>query len=214
MKPEVVELSCIFLGDFNPAIFHPSWLVQKGLIKETEGDNAEIKIVSNSAAAFSIESAEFEITQSRFLIKTSNESYFESLKDLTYSIFKILKETPLDALGVNHIFHFELSDEKYLEIGRTLAPFENWDGVFDDPRLLRIEMKNNSSADSVTSSRIFITSSSVLKNKGVRIGCNDHFKQPVNAEKEYLVELLMKDWNKLHTNAVDRVNLLLKNLKV
>lgn len=214
MKPEVVELSCIFLGDFNPAIFHPSWLVQKNLIKETEGESAEIKVVSNSAAVFSIESADFEITQSRFLIKTSNESYFESLIDLTYSIFKLLKETPLEALGVNHIFHFELSEEKYLEIGQTLAPFNNWEGIFKEPRLSRIEMSEKSSKDSDASSRFSITASGLIKNKGVRIACNDHFKHPEDAQKEYLAEHLMKEWKKIHTNAVNRVNLLLKNLSI
>ena len=123
MKPEIIELSLVFIGDFNPSIFHPSWLVQNDLIKETEGDNADINIVHKNASKFSIDSAEFDISRSRFQIKTARESYFESVRDLGFSIFKILNETPLRGLGINYNYHYKLNSKDYLEIGKMF--FQN-----------------------------------------------------------------------------------------
>ena len=38
--------SIVFIGSFNPAIFHPSWYVAEGLWSKTELENAEVDVIA------------------------------------------------------------------------------------------------------------------------------------------------------------------------
>ena len=43
MEPEQKIYAIVILGDFNPAIFHPSWLAQNELIPNEEvGDASDL----------------------------------------------------------------------------------------------------------------------------------------------------------------------------
>ena len=133
-------MSIVFIGDINPVIFQPSWLSNKGLIQITEAENAQVEIIHNEICKFKLDWVSFEVTRQRFMIRTSKEPFFSATKDLGISIFNILRDTPLKNLGINHIFHYHLNADSYLEIGKKLVPFENWNTLLTNPRLLQIEM--------------------------------------------------------------------------
>jgi len=132
--------SIVFVGDFNPVIIQPYWLRSKGLIKEEEAENAKVEVIHNELVRFSIDWASLQITRDRFELRTSQQPYFEPLKDLGTSVFEILRETPLRAVGINHLRHYTLTEKEYKELGNTLAPFKNWEGVLKSPALLSLEM--------------------------------------------------------------------------
>ena len=51
-KPErrIAGVHVVMLGDFNPAILHPSWLTSKNLIAIPEAEAAEIQVGAESCA--------------------------------------------------------------------------------------------------------------------------------------------------------------------
>jgi len=166
-------ISVIFVGEFNPVIVQPFWLASKGLIKEEEAESANVEVIHNELVRYSLEWASIQITRNRFEIRSTQQAYFEPLKDLAASVFEVLRETPLRAVGINHIRHYTISEKQYRDLGDTLAPFKNWKGALEDPQLLKVEMLQKNSDG--TSYRIRIQPSDYLKAPfSFMINLNDH----------------------------------------
>ena len=177
-KPEIYDMSIVFVGDINPVIIQPFWLAGKGLIQETEGENAKVEMIHNEIVKFELDWVSFEATRQRLMVRTTKESFFSVTKDLAISIFKILKDTPLKNLGINHILHFKLDEESYIDIGKKLTPFDNWEGILSNPRLLQLEMTDQPRNDGFSGEyRVRITPSELIKPFGVSLNINDHFNQ-------------------------------------
>jgi hypothetical protein len=186
------------VGDLNPVIIQPYWLVNKGLIQETEGENAKVEVIHNELVKFELDWVSFEITRQRLIIKTSKQSYFEVVRDLGVSIFKILKDTPIKMLGINHQLHFELDEGQYLKIGKKLAPFENWKGILDNPRLIQLEMTDEPRTDQYSGNyRVRIAPSELIRPFGVSININDHYNKVLKPDDATeMVTTLIKAWEK------------------
>lgn len=214
MKYKIVELSIVLVGDFNPSIFHPSWLAQKELIKETEAENAEVDIISKNASVFGVDSASFEITPSRFQIKSSQEPYFEALRDLAFSIFKILNETPIRSMGINHIYHYQLNEKTYINVGKNLCPFDRWKGVLEVPRVLKLDMYQHDRNDEFQGSlRVILSPSEKLDKFGFKINVNDHYENTSTSPNgEDLIKILSNRWNKSYKQSQEMTENLWHNL--
>lgn len=213
---KIYDLSIVMVGEINPVIFQPSWLANKELIQETEGEKAKIDIIHNEISKFDLSWASIEVTRQRFVIRTSKEAFFETAKDLAYSIFALLKETPLKHIGINHIFHYELNDEEYVKIGDKLAPFSNWNNILKDPRLIKIEMTENERNDSFQGHyRVRVTPSELIKNNGVSISINDHFNvvTKLSRSKE-AIKILSQAWENSLKRAKKTQTELWKNLNM
>ncbi len=138
---EAYTLSVVVIGAFNPSIVHPFWLANKKLIREQEAESANIEVVHTEISKFSIDWATFEITRDRFVVKTSQEPYFEPVRDLILEIFKLLKETPIRSFGTNHSKYYDLRDaDRHYKFGNKLAPLSNWSDYLEDPRLQTLEI--------------------------------------------------------------------------
>ena len=196
IKPEIYDMSIVFVGNINPIIVQPLWLASKGLIQETEGENAKIEIVHNEIVKFQLDWVSFEITAQRLMVRTTKESFFPVIKDLAVSIFNILKDTPLNSLGINHILHFKLDKAGYINIGKRLAPFDNWEGILSDPRLLQLEMTDQPRNDGFSGQyRVTITPSVHVRPYGVTININDHFDGVENISgSSAITEILNRSW--------------------
>jgi hypothetical protein len=144
-------LNIVFIGDFNPSIIQPYWLRSKELIKEEEAESASVNVIHNELVQFVISDwAIFQITRNRFELTTTQQAYFEPLKDLATSIFRILKETPLKSVGINHIRHYTVSEKEYRVLGDKLSPVANWQSVMKLPRLSSVEIvEQGESADKI-----------------------------------------------------------------
>lgn len=125
----VVEqgVSVVANGRFNPAIFHPSWLVAQGIIKQDEGDSASVEITHPEIARFSIPGISFDVQTEQMTIRVEAEPFIRAA-DLFYIVFgEKLPHTPITAVGVNHWAHIQLNDyEQRQRFGRKLAPVEPW----------------------------------------------------------------------------------------
>lgn len=194
---EIETVSIVFLGDFNPIILQPFWLQGKGLIRESEAENAKVEVIHNEIARFALDDwAKIEITKERCEFKSSKEPYFEPLKDLASSIFKILRETPIRALGINHIYDLRMPDEdSFIRLGYFLTPLNVWEGNLDNPRLLNLEIFEAQRKDGEKGNRrVRINSSDQKIQYGVVVNVNDHFDLNIDGKKSNAVTLLEDKW--------------------
>ena len=206
---DVYTLSIVFLGEFNPSIIQPFWLAEKELIREGEADSAKIELIHNDLVRFELDWVRFEIVKQRFELRSSKEPYFEAVRDLAISIFEILKETPLNAVGINHIKNFSLRTEKeYNDIGNRLAPFKNWNNFFSDPKLLQLEMVDLKRKDKLYGNfRVKVSASDANLNirYGVAFNINDHYTISPGSKGRNgeIVKILSEQWKLSMENATE-----------
>lgn len=212
------SMSIVFLGDFNPVILQPFWLFNKGLIREEEAKNAKIGVIHNEIVKYQLDWVGIEISKQRCEFRTTKSPYFYPVKDLATSVFKILRETPIKAVGINHIFDLQLPNaEKYYEFGNILCPLNNWNESLNDPRLLQLEVIEKDRKDGLKGQyRIRITPSKPNIANGVSISINDHLdlendQAGINME---IVKKLEENWsesinraNKTVLNILQKTNL-------
>ena len=195
---QIRTASIVLIGDFNPVIVQPFWLASKKLIKDKEAEDINVELIHNELNRFDLGWASIEITKKRFEIRTSNEPYFEPIRDLLLSIFSILSETPIEVLGINHIFHFALPDKhRYYEFGNKLAPLNNWEGVLHDPRVLQFEITEQERMDKLPGYlRVKVNPSDQKLQFGVSININDHYSldQGESGRKGELTNRLRDNW--------------------
>ena len=195
MIPEITELSLVLLGNFNPPIFSPSWLRYKNLIREEEFKSSKTEIITPHISKFSLDWLNVEVTNTRCQFKTIDGTRFELLRDLVVNTFKILKETPMSAFGINKISDFQVTIEDYDKAGDILTPFKNWDDIFTDPRLLRVEMIQESREDDEKGSRrIRVMPSVLVKPYGIRIDVNSHFEVNDYNSMDEKLKILIEKW--------------------
>jgi hypothetical protein len=191
---QIYTFSTVVIGDFNPVIVQPSWLSNKKLIREQEAQNAKIEIIHNEITKFSIDWATFEISRDRFEIRTTQEPYFDPIKDLFVSIFQILKETPIRTVGFNHLKYYALPDEdRYYKFGNKLAPLNNWTDSLNDPRLINleiIELKRKDKQEGQYRIKIQPSDIKLSTNYGILININDHFV----VENNDLIKTISNNW--------------------
>lgn len=193
---KIETLSIVFVGDFNPVILQPFWLANKNLIGEIEANKANVDIVHKEVVKYELDWVSLEITKNRCQFKTSKEPYFEPLKDLAVGIFKILKETPISSLGINYIYDLSLIDEKrYYDFGSKLTPLNIWENELNDPRLMSLEIKEESRTDKQKGfRRVRISPTDQKIPFGITVNINNHFDLINEGSKIDAVSHLINNW--------------------
>lgn len=125
---ESEQASIVFVGSFNPAIFHPEWFVRNELIPQDDLKGAQIEIVHQDISKFSLEWLGIDVLRNKFVARTQDPSKFTPLKDLMFSAFKILYHTPITQLGMNLDTTYRIEEEdSWHRIGDTLVPKQIWE---------------------------------------------------------------------------------------
>lgn len=182
-EPEVLNLSVVLIGNFNPSIFQPEWLKNKGLIRENEASPDNLKVIHPELTVIDTEDFSLEVRPSRFQIKTFQEPFREPLKDLVTNIFKLLGETPIESFGINFTRHFKFTDQKdYVNFGYFLSPIQEIFDFMEQPKLLEFTVtdreKTKAEYDPAINVRIF--PSDILSSNSVAININSHFAQEMD----------------------------------
>lgn len=191
---QINVLSVVVIGDFNPVIIQPYWLVSKKLIKEEEAESAKVELIHNELVQFHIKDWLYvQVTRERLEVRTAQEPYFDAVRDLVVSIFAYLKETPLRALGVNHTRHYSIGEKQYYELGDRIAPLSNWDKLFKKPEVLSVEIlqKGESNRPGGEIRLKIQPSDSLKKSFSFMTNVNDH---SVVSDAKVLVALLKENW--------------------
>ena len=200
LEPEQVVYSIVIIGNFNPAIFHPSWFSANNLLPKEETEQATDLAISNELAMFNASEIQVQIEPVRFGVTTKDANKSPVLRDLAMGCFLLLEHTPLKAIGLNMEFQFDLeSIEKRTAIGERLAPKNHWTSVLENPEMRAILVqgeRNDCSAEKIT-----IRVQPSRPDNCVLVGFNQHYtlaktdQESVRSRIAEAVRILRDDWH-------------------
>lgn len=148
MKLESQTPTIVLIGSFNPPIFHPLWLESKELISSADQKNSVVKFINFDIAEFHLDWAHVQVTAGRFYIKGIDPRRAEAIRDLTLGIFKILRETPLQKLGINLESRYMAdSEDERNRLGYGLVPPDFWRKYLNDPGMRKLEVRERKRGD-------------------------------------------------------------------
>lgn len=214
---DIYSLGIVLIGNFNPVIITPFWLSAKGLIRESEAETAKVHLVHQDITRFELDWLTLEVTQTRLDVKTNRESHFTVLRDLILSIFGLLKETPISAIGINHLNHFSMRNlEEYKNLGYWLSPVQEFGGILNDPKLFNIhflETKNSENPEKGVIRFIIAPSDLITDNKSILVTCNHQFENPKNDAKA-MMKIFTERWEYSFVKCNNLINLLWEKAKI
>ena len=206
MPPIALEgASIVFIGSFNPAIFHPSWYVAQELWSETELENAKVEIIAADTCSFRTEQYTLQALNNRFMISTAQVPLYDSLRDLAIGTFRILRHTPLAKLGLNRDFHFRLeSEEAWHAIGHKLAPKEHWEPILENPGTRSLAIEGTRPGGLAGAVNVRVEPSSEIKH-GLFVAINDHFEVDDNSARsaKAILSIAEEQWSESQRRADD-----------
>jgi len=150
-NPVKQTLSVVFVGSFNPRIFHPTWFEREGLAfpEEEAASLAETKtngpLVTPDLSRCEIgQEISVECLTNLLSINAATTLGEERLRSLATAILAKLPHTPITAVGINHIQVFDTRNEdEWHRLGDQLVPKEEiWSKVMEGRpgmALLRVE---------------------------------------------------------------------------
>lgn len=128
--------SVVLVGSINPGIFHPYWFEKQGLLPANETHDANVDVISNDVAIFTMSWLRLEAVRDRFIARTVDESKLGPLRDVVLGSFSLLGFTPITQIGLNRDIRYRLSDEEsWHRVGHNLAPKKWWDPYLKSPGL-------------------------------------------------------------------------------
>ena len=194
LKPEIQGASIVVRGSFNPKIYQPMWFQKYDLIREEEAENAEIKIIHNEVTDISFGRFKLLALHDRFVISTTDASFFEPIRDLTLSTFSILEHTPVTAIGLNLMMHYKLASKERLESFFTLiALTEIWSSIIKDPQLTSLTITDIKSDEPQARLNLKIEPSKRVEN-GIYFEANNHYGIE-NNNIQMMFEILRDSWS-------------------
>ena len=196
--PEIKGLIFVLRGHFNPIIFSPVWFASEKLIRKEEAEKAKTQIVHPDVVSFNLDWLRLQVTRDMFFVETMKEPYEEFLLDLILGTFKLLRHTPLKAMGITRSEHFRIdSIEKWHEIGHTLAPKNIWNDILDNPGLNSMSITESKRRDGLKGFIRVQVEPSRRVHPGIFVLINDHYE--VNDPKETqggdeIINILENKW--------------------
>jgi hypothetical protein len=129
-RPSLATISgsaVVFVGNFNPAIFQPSWFARMGLISDEEANAASLYMIHPQLSAFETESFTLQATSNMAEFIAEGKPFRDIVRDVAEGTFGVLSHTPIFQMGINHWEDFEvLSAESWHKVGNELAPKGFW----------------------------------------------------------------------------------------
>lgn len=218
--------SIVLVGNFNPAIFHPAWLVAQDIIRPSEGKAAEdvlgtgegkksevnLQVVSPQVTSFAVEWLTLQVTQERFSASTVDAAHFEILRDLVVKTFTILEHTPVKQMGINRDMHYRMPDKAIWHlVGNTLAPKDKWESLVENPGLEALVIRGTRRDSKAKFFKVTVQPSIRIVD-GVYIQTNEHFDANGDDSTERLMNILREDWDNAQRYAKNLAETLLERI--
>ena len=208
------------VGTFNPAVFHPLWFAEKGLLPREEADVAvaTVQAVSNEVMTFRSSWLQFQCLPNRCAFTSTESAFHHELRDLAIGTFRFLPEEPVSALGLNRDAHAEApSEAAWHAVGDRLAPNEPWAELAGGERagLLRVAVQIRRRDDDIEGYfNVTVGPSDEIAPNGVFLGVNDHYQVASESEPkpaEELLPIIESRWEPARDRANDAARLILRN---
>ena len=182
------------IGEFNPLIINPYWLVSRKLISEAQSEKITEQYKDHylshaHLSQYKLEYFDIQIIRERYNIHSTHEGHFQVIGALTKEIFTILNATPIWQLGINLTHHYEFNtDQEWHKFGDIFAPKEILKKVSKNPGLKKLDIKSDRDDSYQGEINIQLGLSEVIGKKGIKIQLNDHYNlytpNEVQANKE------------------------------
>jgi hypothetical protein len=193
---ELSGVAVVAAGSFNPAIFHPSWFVDKELLAQNAIDDAlgGQFVTAREITSFTADWLSVQVTLDQAVFSTVEEGRELDMRDLARSVYDLLPETPVNAVGINADVHFRLgSEEQWHAIGDRFLPKDFWEPLFEGEEWRRRRDGQAVGMRSLTVEghrvdvngfvRVEVAPSVRLTPYGVYIGVNAHFQLTSEQER-------------------------------
>lgn len=196
-QPAIQGISIVFLGDFNPKIFQPAWFAAEHLIRATEAEAADIKIINPEILIFELDWLEVQVTRDRCSFITTQDAYYKVVHDLCLSTFKLLRHTPIQKMGINRDLHFKMkSIEEWHAFGHKIAPKELWNKTLKNPGLISLTIEGIREDELKGYIRVKIEPSRKV-HPGIYIQINDHYETDGSGIGcETIINIFDSSWNR------------------
>jgi hypothetical protein len=181
---EIQGAAVVLIGNFNPAIFNPDWLVRQGVVSSDEAAEGRITVIHPELTQFEVGDLAFDIISGRFALLAAAEP-FVKLADIVAEIFgEKLSHTPLTSVGINYQAHFRVERHQQTALGRRLAPLDAWgdwgktlhsDDFKKTGGLTSLTMKQVELNDRIAGNINVTVQPSVRIDPGVYVEVNDHY---------------------------------------
>jgi hypothetical protein len=145
LEPSISGCQVHLVGRFNPVIFHPTWflhhnLVRPGDVLQVTNETPELTvanpaeselkpiIVLPNLATFDMNWVSIQVNNENCSFTTQQPQYYLELRDLILGTFRLLRYTPISALGINLLYHFPVGRDLLEVIKKKISPptiFEN-----------------------------------------------------------------------------------------
>lgn len=122
------EASIVFVGNFNPMIFHPEWFIRKGIYKEWDYKNDSSFICVPDISRFNLPGdQQITVRLNQFVMRAQRRSDFAVFRDNVVEVFNFLRETPLLQMGMNFTTVVSTKDaDDWDQIGTRFAKRDPW----------------------------------------------------------------------------------------
>jgi hypothetical protein len=126
--------SIVFVGSFNPAIFHPRWLIDNGLVPSYQYEllNGEQLVLTGDHLYLELPNEiKMQVQRNRMALTTENPASFITLLDLAKGILVKLPEMPIKQMGLNVLSDVDGFDvDEWIALGDKMSPHDFWKKIF------------------------------------------------------------------------------------
>lgn len=221
-KPEisVEEISLVFVGDFNPTIFHPMWFLHEELIRESEANEAKIDVSHQDVSSFRLDWLTVQVLRDRFTATIKADVFKKHLGDLVLNVFSKLSHTPIRSFGMNTSFRIRFkSTDGWHAFGHFLLPKTPWANVLNKPGLGNCNVLGARVDDNRPGFVGIYVEPDLSTQSDVLIRVNDHFDVPTLNDgannsvfnAKWTVEIMREDFVPSIDRAIHYTNTLIDN---
>lgn len=210
--------SVVLLGIFNPILFHPFWLKDKGIITQQdiriEKDDTSF-VVHQKLSSFRVgDWLEVVVKPERADFRIKDAAKLVLLKDLVIAVLNALPDTPIVAFGINHGVISSLGNaHDYYEFGKFLNPLDIWNETFKEPKLNLLSIIDDKSELLTTKSLTIQPAKYENVDFCVDLNMNYHKQMPNDAQKSLLAaqiiaenfDTCLADYDVVIKNLVDKL---------
>lgn len=219
IKPEVnqEDISIVLVGDFNPVIFHPTWLAQSALIRSNEANDATVDVIAQDISSFRLEWISFQILRNKFTATIKADAYKDHLGDVVQGLFNILSHTPVRQMGINVTFKCQFrSTRDWHNFGHFLTPKSPWEDVLIEPGMRGVQIQGVREDDRPGFVVALVEPDLLFSSDTAFIKINDHYEIPELLESgvinsKWAVDILHENYKGSIEKAISMVNKLIAN---
>jgi len=185
----------VFLGSFNPGIFHPLWLEKFKLVSREEAAKAELRIVQPEVSSFRVGLVDVYVRPDKFQLDATDPTAMPLVRDIAIGAFKILDHTPIRMMGINRMMHFKMASvDAWHAVGHTLVPKDIWKDLnLQSPGTLDVFIEGHRPGSPAKAFNVKVEPSKRVT-PGVFIMANEHFEGSDKASSQQLVDWLVSEW--------------------